>query len=549
MKQLLFKRKWRFFLYFVACFFPVISDLLRIYIFSKLFDAIASLDPQYFLNISLMAAGYVVVGFLIYISSRLLRISYMRDTILDVRIAAFSKIMDTSYQHFNKKSKDVYISNLINDINNFENNFFINLLNFIFRIGMYVGSLIIMVVLDYRLAIAVVLFSIMIFFLVRTFEKKTEVLQKQVSQNNEEFTLNIGNTFNGLEVLKLNNMDNKFLNKSFEAINKVEQSKYRFRFFSDSQRNITQSIAGTSTIAVLIYLIYQTKFGLQYDDLMMLMMLSGNMVFALPDIFPRLNVIKSSVQIYNKITQVEKDTHTNNRPADFQFNNQLTVSNLSFGYEGKEIFQNVSFAIEKGKKYLLKGASGVGKSTLIKLLSQTYTDYEGSITIDGIDLKTIKDKSFANKVAYIYQEVFLFEDSIKNNITLFKDFDEETIDEAIDKSGLRDFINNKTLGIEEKVSENGKNLSGGERQRLSIARAIAKKAEILFIDEGTSAVNEELGKEIEQTFLNLDNTVISISHRFYPGVTNQYDYVLEIKEGKIRTYTGKDYFAEEASYA
>ncbi|MGD9886708.1 MAG: ABC transporter ATP-binding protein [Bacilli bacterium] len=549
MKQLLFKRKWRFFLYFAACFFPVFNDLLRIFIFSKLFDAIASLDPQYFLNISLMAAGYVVVGFLIYISSRLLRISYMRDTILDVRMAAFSKIMDTSYQHFNKKSKDVYISNLINDINNFENNFFINLLNFIFRIGMYVVSLIIMVVLDYRLAIAVVLFSIIIFFLVRTFEKKTEVLQKQVSQNNEEFTLNIGNTFNGLEVLKLNNMDNKFLSKSFQAINKVEQSKYRFRFFSDSQRNITQSIAGASTIAVLIYLIYQTKFGLQYDQLMMLMMLSGNMVFALPDIFPRLNVIKSSVQIYNKITQVEEDTHTNNRPSDFRFKNQLAVSNLSFGYEGKEIFQNVSFTIEKGKKYLLKGASGVGKSTLIKLLSQTYTDYEGSITIDGVDLKAIKDKSFANKVAYIYQEVFLFEDSIKNNITLFKDLDGKTIDEAIDKSGLRDFINNKALGIEEKVSENGKNLSGGERQRLSIARAIAKKAEILFIDEGTSAVNEELGREIEQTFLNLDNTVISISHRFYPGVTNQYDYVLEIKEGKIRTYTGKDYFAEEASYA
>lgn len=549
MKQLLFKRKWRFFLYFVACFFPVISDLLRIYIFAKLFDAIASMDPQYFLKVSLMAAGYVVLGFLIYISSRLLRISYMRDTILDVRIAAFEKIMGTSYQHFNKKSKDTYISNLINDINNFENNFFINLLNFIFRIGMYVGSLIIMITIDYRLPIAVVFFSILTFFLVRTFEKKTERLQKQVSQNNEEFTLNIGNTFNGLEILKLNNMDQKFLNKSFDAINKVEQSKYRFRFFGDSQRNITQALAGASTIAVLIYLIYQTRNGLQYDELMMLMMLSGNMVFALPDIFPRLNVIKSSIQIYNKITVLEEDTHTNNRHNDFSFQNNLAVTNLSFGYEGKEVFSNVSFTIEKGKKYLVKGASGVGKSTLIKLLSQTYTDYEGSITIDGVDLKSIKDKSFANKVSYIYQDVFLFEDTIKNNITLFKELDQNTINQAIQKSGLQEFIANKTLGLEEKVSENGKNLSGGERQRLSIARAIAKNAEILFIDEATSAINEELGREIEQTFLHLDNTVISISHRFYSGVTNQYDYVLEIKEGKIRTYTGKDYFAEDAAYA
>jgi len=144
--------------------------------------------------------------------------------------------------------------------------------------------------------------------------------------------------------------------------------------------------------------------------------------------------------------------------------------------------------------------------------------------------------------------VFLFEDSIKNNITLFKELDQKTIDEAIIKSGLQEFIQSRKQGLNEKLSENGKNLSGGERQRLSIARAIAKKAEILFVDEGTSAVNEELGKAIEQTFLNLDNTVIAISHRFYPGVTNQYDYVLEIKEGKIRTFTGKDYFAEEAAY-
>ncbi|HPX84484.1 MAG TPA: ABC transporter ATP-binding protein [Bacilli bacterium] len=548
MKDLLFKRKGRFFLYFIACFFPVVSDLLQTYIFSKLFDAIAKLDPKYFFQVSLMAGAYVIIGALLYITSRLLRISYMRDTILDVRIAAFSKIMAYSYQQFSQKSKDTYLSNLINDINNFENNFFINLLNFIFRIGMYLGSLIIMLIIDYRLASAMVVFSFITFFLIRAFEKKTVALQKQVSKTNEDFTLNIGNTFNGLEILKLNNMDHKFLAKSFEAINKVEQSKYRFRFFGDSQRNLTQGIAGASTVAVLLYLIYQTKFGLQYDQLMMLLMLSGNMVFALPDIFPRLNIIKSSKEIYDKITATETHTNPNNRPHDFKFQKELKVSNLSFAYDDKDLFHNVSFTIEKGKKYLLKGASGVGKSTLIKLLSQTYPNYEGSISLDGIDLKTIKDKSFASKVAYIYQEVFLFEDSIKNNITLFKELDQKTIDEAIIKSGLQEFIQSRKQGLNEKLSENGKNLSGGERQRLSIARAIAKKAEILFVDEGTSAVNEELGKAIEQTFLNLDNTVIAISHRFYPGVTNQYDYVLEIKEGKIRTFTGKDYFAEEAAY-
>ncbi len=549
MKQLLFKRKFRFWLYFVACFFPVASDLLRTYIFAELFGAIADGNRDYFLIAVIMAGFYVIIAFLIYISSRLLRISFMRDTILDVRIAAFEKIMNTSYRRFSSKSKDVYVSNLINDVTNFENNFFINLLNIIYRAGMYLASLAIIISIDYKLGLALVLFSVIIFFISRTFEKKTVALQKKVSSENENFTINIANTFNGLEILKLNNIEEKFKVKSFDAINKVETGKFRFRFFSEGQRTLTRALAGASTLFTLVYLLFQLRNGMTYADMMLLVMLAGNVVFALPDIFPRVNVVKSSMEIYNKITVLEEEPQVKKKEKVFAFSDKIEVSDLTFGYDTKEIFRNASFTIAKGKKYLIKGPSGIGKSTLIKLLSMTYDDYSGTIAADGVDLKTISDKSFTNKVAYIYQEVFLFEDTIKNNITLFKKLDQKTINEAVSQSGLTEFMKNKEKGLDELVSENGKNLSGGERQRLSIARAIAKKAEILFIDEGTSAVNEDLGKEIEQTFLNLDNTVVSISHRYYPGVTDHYDFVLEIKDGKVNTYTGKEYFAEETRYA
>jgi len=178
-----------------------------------------------------------------------------------------------------------------------------------------------------------------------------------------------------------------------------------------------------------------------------------------------------------------------------------------------------------------------------------HEDYTGEIKVDGIDYKSIKGKTFNDKVSFVYQDVFLFEDSIRNNISLFKDFNIERIHEAIDKSGLNDFIKNKENGIEDLISENGKNLSGGERQRISIARAIAKNAEILFVDEGTSALNEDLGRAIEDTFLSLNSTVLSISHRYYKDVTDKYDYVLEIKNQKINTYLSSDYFKEEATYA
>jgi ABC-type multidrug transport system fused ATPase/permease subunit len=545
MKELLLKRKGRFIVYVLASFLPVINDLIRMGVIALLFEAIDRLDRDFFYMVITIALSSVIVTFSLQIISRFLRISYMRDTILDVREAAFNRVIHTPYKQFRKRSKEVYISNLVNDINTFEKDFFINLLNFIFQGGMYVFSLVILAFLDPLLALMIFGISIFIFLLSKTFEKRTVSLQQNVSSENEVFTVKMANVFNGLEILKLNNMDQKFLGQSVDAIDKVERNKFRFRVFSESQRNLTQSIGFGIQTLLLLYLLFQVRDGLSYGTLTFLLQLSGSAIFSLAHILPRLNVIKSSQAIYEKITKEDEEEGTTlYKTKEFVFTDEIQVENLNFSYDDKEVLKDASFKIEKGRKYLIKGASGVGKSTLMKLLSMTYDEYEGSIAVDGVDYKEINDSSFNNQVAFIYQDVFLFEDTIRNNITLYKHYDEAQINQAIKQSGLSEFIQNRPLGIDDVISENGKNLSGGERQRISIARAILKDAEILFIDEGTSALNEELGQAVEETFLSLDRTVIAISHRYYKGVTDKYDQVLEIKNGKINAYQTENYFGE-----
>jgi ATP-binding cassette subfamily C protein len=403
----------------------------------------------------------------------------MRDTILDVRIAAFDKIINSSYKQFSQKSKDIYISNLVNDINNFEKNFFLNLLNVIYRAGIYTVSLIIIFLLEPYLGAAVFLVSFIMFFLVRAFEKKTVSLQKQLSEDNEQFTVNMSNTFNGLEILKINNIEDRFISKNIDEIDKVEHRKFHFRFFTESQRNVTNIMGYITFIGILIYLMTQVEAnGLKYGMVMLLIQLANNVTFTLPDIFPRLNVIRASKDIYEKITSLEEENDDLQRTCGFHFEDSMEVKSLTFSYDDKEIFKDASCTIKKGKKYLIKGVSGIGKSTLVKILSLTYENYEGDITIDGLDLKNIREKDFNDKVAFIYQDVFLFEDTIKNNISLYKPLNPDDLTDAITKAGLDDFISTKEKGVDEMVAENGKNLSGGERQRISIARAIAKKAEV-----------------------------------------------------------------------
>ncbi|NLL00045.1 MAG: ABC transporter ATP-binding protein [Clostridiales bacterium] len=545
MKELLLKRKGKFIQYLIATFMFIISHFAEIGVFALIFGAIEKGDLQYFKKVAIITIIYIMYSPISYLVSRLLRIRYMRDTILDVRKQAFDKIINMPFKQYSQKSKEVYISNLINDVNNFENKFFINLLNYLINIGMYGIALIFLLLIDFKLAIGMFMFSLVLFFLANLFTKKTTALEKEISATSEVFTTDMSNTFNGLEILKLNNIEDSFLRKSIGTINRLEKRKYMSNVFSHLQRDVIYILAFVVSVVVLVYLGYELQAGMNLTEATFVFMLSSSISNYLISAFPNWNQVKASTAIYEKIAKPEETTiKIGMGTNDFKFEDRIELTNLSFSFDKKIILKNASFTIEKGKKYLIKGVSGAGKTTLLNLLAMIHDDYDGKITVDGVDYRDISEKSFHDKVAFIYQDVFLFEDTIKNNITLYKDIPDEQVDYAVKVSGLEPILEEKSNGIYERLSENGKNLSGGQRQRISIARAIAKNAEILFVDEGTSSLNEELGRDIEKTFLELNNTVIAISHRYYEGITENYDYVIELKNGLVHRFPAKEYFEE-----
>lgn len=544
MRELLFKRKFKFALYIIACFIPVIDHLAFNFSLSLLIGSIEFGSMDNFIRIAVLSIVFIILSSIFYVISRFMRISYMRDTLLDVRMKAFDKIIKSSYKSFNMKSKDTYISNLINDINIFETNFFLKLINVIYNGGVYILSLIILAFLDFKYAIGIFLISLTLFLIVRLFEKKTISLQEEVSVNNEEFLIDISNTFNGLEILKLNNIEDKFLEKSLFKIKNMEKKKFDYTVFTEGQNRFTNLSGFFIIIGILIYLLNNLMSGSTFTNIMFMFQLANSCVWSVVRLVPLYNELKASSNIYDRITKaVENDSDTK-AYREYSFSDMISVNNLCFDYDGKVIFKEVSFDIENGKKYLIKGASGAGKSTLIKLLSKVYDDYKGEILVDGVDFKEIKEDSLNQNVSFIYQDVFLFEDTIENNITLYKEYDERSILRSVKDAGLTDLLYKKENGIKEMLLENGKNLSGGERQRISIARAIVKDSSILFVDEGTSSLNEELGRNVENTILSLDGTVIAISHRYYKGITEKYDYVLEIADGRINKYLSEEYFRE-----
>ncbi|PAT01125.1 hypothetical protein CI105_08320 [Candidatus Izimaplasma bacterium ZiA1] len=544
MKELLLEKKGKFILYIIACFIPVLTDLLQIGVLALVFEAVGnqSMDELKFAGFA--ALGATILGAVLFISSRLMRISYMRDVVLTLRIKAFDKIVNMGYKQFNKRSRDVYVSNLINDVNTFEADFFLSLINVIFRFFMYLAALIILLVINWKIALIIFIVSILVFFISKFYEKRTVRYQKDVSTANEKFTVDVSNVFNGLEILKLNNIEDSFLEKNKKAIKSLEHKKFKFNIFTSFQLYSNFAIGNFVVIGLVIYMIYQLQNGLSYGVMIISIQLSANIIFSLVNLFPLVNKLKASSAIFEKITVPEEVVESNGSKNPFEYNSLININDVSFSYENNKVFKSINFSFEKGKKHIVKGPSGSGKSTLFKLISHVIDDYDGSIDVDGVDLKSVSMSSFNEKVSYVYQDVFLFETTLKENICLYKDYSDDEVLDACKKAGLEDFVASLDEGIYTMISENGKNLSGGERQRISIARALVKKAEIIFVDEATSALNEEFGRQIESTLLSLDATVISISHKYFDGITNKYDIVLEIKDGFIATFKGQDYFDE-----
>ncbi len=217
-----------------------------------------------------------------------------------------------------------------------------------------------------------------------------------------------------------------------------------------------------------------------------------------------------------------------------EFEDHIVLKNVEFQYDdevdSKKILTNVNLNIKKNGKYLIVGPSGGGKSTLLKLLRKYFAPTGGNILIDGKPLRDVKKEDYFAMIANVEQQVFIFHDTLRNNITLYKSYSEEEIRAAIEAAGLTTFIQSLPDGLDTMIYDNGRNISGGERSRVVIARAMLTKASILFMDEAFASLDMERAREIEQTILKLkDITVINVSHVVFRDTKKQYDGVFTVK--------------------
>lgn len=497
--------------YLLSCLTPIIVSLATSAFLSMIISLSTSTNTNIFQPQIKLALYLAILPPVLLIFDIILKLPFEQNILHNIRKKMFLGIINQTLQDYEQHSKDEYISYILNDVSTFESDCFNSLYDIIKSAGIIFFTYIIITIINYKFSIILIVYSAIIFIISFLFRKLLHIATINHSNKNSEYTVEISNIFNGMEQIVTNNAQDKFIDKCNSLIDAQTKTKENYHFLSQLQNIMSNHLSVITNVCFMVLIATEIVVGkMPTNEILFILILINVMIRPILDFMKSYNKFKISIDLINK--RIIKNTTKSNFKYKYTFNNEIHLNNISYNIKNKRIINPISLSIKKDEKYILVGKSGSGKSTLMKILSNLITDYHGCITIDDIDIREIYPSSFNENIAYISQNTYLFEDSLRNNITLYKDYSDEEIYYALSKAGLNDFMKKNNNNLDMKIIDNGKNISGGEKQRISIARALLKKADIIFADEITSNLPQDISIEIEKTLYNIDCTLIYISH-------------------------------------
>ncbi len=403
-----------------------------------------------------------------------------------------------------------------------------------------IGVGIVLLLINWKLAIFILLVNPFVVVLSKKFARKVSYYKKEENKTFESFTEALSETLDLFRQIRASNQEENFIKRLFKKSLEIKKAGVAFSYKSDAALRFS----------FLLFLggfeIFRAAsiFTVAYGNLSIGLMLAifGYLWVMMGPIQEILNIqysyhnAKRALDRINKLFDMEKEPnypHLKN-PFKDKKTNSITIKDMSFSYDnGIKILQKINLKIEKGKKVAIVGASGSGKSTLAQIIVGFYPLKEGELLIDDINVKEIGLDILREHIYLVLQNPLLFNDTIRFNLTLGKDIDDDRVIEALKKAQLQDMIESLDKGLDTKVGKNGVKLSGGQRQRISIARMIIQEPNVVILDESTSALDIHTEENLFEALKDVlkEKTTIIIAHRL--STIRQADYVYMLENGTI----------------
>lgn len=448
----------------------------------------------------------------------------------------FGKISKKGVAAFQGENTNLYISALSNDCATIEMNYIPKIISIISEMLLFVSAFTMMLCYSPILTGITIALCILPVIVSLLTGDRVAVAEKRVSDENENYMSTLRDGLSGFAVIKSFKAEAQMCRLFAEDVKRVAKAK-------EKREKLTVIISMLSTVTgvtvqIGVFLIGTvlalTGYGITAGTVMVFVQLINYLLSPIGTVPSYLAEVKASRALIEKLaTALEENVRENGLTDKAGLEEEIRLENVSFSYEeGKKVLDDISFTFEKGKSYALVGASGCGKSTMLNLLMASSAEYEGKICYDDTELRKISGDSLYGMLSLVQQNVFVFNESIRDNITMFSEFPQEEVDRAIKLSGLSALIAER--GEDYLCGENGNALSGGEKQRISIARSLLKNSQILLVDEATAALDPQTAYQVSDAILDLEGmTRIVVTHSLDEALLKRYDCILALKNGKI----------------
>ena len=488
-----------------------------------------ALYEQGIMFLILLAASIIMFILIIFLKPK-----YQKKAITQYKNNIYGQILDKNIANFNKHNTSTYISALTNDVTKIEENYLFTAFDLITNITLFLSTIVVMILYSPLLTISGILLSLLPFVGAIIVGGKLAFHEKEISDQNASFMHFVKDNLIGFSTVKVFKSEKKIKElfvKNNDILENKKASKTKTLALMEMVQTVLSLVSQFGVFFIGAYISIKTG-SIEPSVILLFVQLMNYIINPLMQIPSSLSKRLACKPLFIKISEIIQKESDNNLGVEIEEINEITVSNLKFMYDDKVILNEINYKFEKNKSYAIVGTSGSGKTTLINLLLGKYNNYFGDIYYNNADLKNISLDSLFEIASFVEQNVFVFDDSIINNITMYSNVDEELLKEAINKSGLAKLIDEK--GPDYRCGENGCNLSGGEKQRISIARALVKKSQLLLLDEATSALDNETSSSITNNLLRINNTTkIMITHRLDEEILNQFDEIVVMKNGQI----------------
>jgi len=513
------------------------NDLLNYKVSSLLDEG----NPQMALLIvvALVITTFFLKNLFGYLSMQ--HVMYLKNGVLtDLRKNMYKHIIELPISFYSKRKKGDIMARVLGDINEMQNSFFI-LLELIIREPLtIIFSLIVMFSISWQLSVFVLLFIPISGFLISSIGKRLKRQSLRAQQESGLLISTVEETLTGLKIVKSYNAEITFKKRFTDSADRILKLVNKIGLKNNLAGPLSE-VLGIITIAILLW--YGGKLVLIENTIEGTTFI-GFMALAYGILTPAKAISKASYRVKNGIAAADRvfevlyheDTMPDHENALklSGFNDKIQLKNVSFKYENEYVLKDFSMTVNKGQSVALVGQSGSGKSTIANLLTRFYDVNEGTISIDGNDIKNTTKTSLRSQIGLVTQDSILFNNSIKNNLKIGKNSatDKEII-EALKVANAWEFVKELPEGIETNIGDAGNSLSGGQKQRLSIARAVLKNAPIMILDEATSALDTESERLVQDALENMmkNRTSVVIAHRL--STIQNADHIIVMKQGKI----------------